>query len=273
MVTTLRFVRRAMLVSMIPGMLSSSAACHDLEAPTDPTPGQLVVHAVLDASVSVQTVIVERARTGVPVGRDGFGGNEAVTGATVTISGPNALEMVGQEQKDPNVPVPPGWYRFNLAAYGTRILPGQTYLLHIRTLKGEDVTGHTTVPIASAVRRDDHLEITTFRRERDTLRLSWPRVAGAAGFQVNVYWRSALYTTFTDTSVMLPGSLRTIDNDPVFLRGTTTLVIASAVDTAYYEYYRVQSDPFAGIAPGRLNGAVGVFGSAVPFLVVGLDIQ
>jgi len=31
------------------------------------------------------------------------------------------------------------------------------------------------------------------------------------------------------------------------------------VDVNYYDYYRSQSDPFAGAAPSHLVGAVGVF--------------
>jgi hypothetical protein len=41
----------------------------------------------------------------------------------------------------------------------------------------------------------------------------------------------------------------------------------------YYDYYRAQSDPFAGAAPSHLVGAIGVFGAVVPLLLTELQVQ
>jgi hypothetical protein len=40
--------------------------------------------------------------------------------------------------------------------------------------------------------------------------------------------------------------------------------MVAAVDTNYYQYYRVPGDPFTPAVPSRLTGGLGVFGSVVP---------
>jgi hypothetical protein len=50
-------------------------------------------------------------------------------------------------------------------------------------------------------------------------------------------------------------------------------VTVSAVDVNYYDYYRAQSDPFAGAPPSHLTGAVGVFGAYVPMLGGQLQVR
>jgi hypothetical protein len=64
-----------------------------------------------------------------------------------------------------------------------------------------------------------------------------------------------------------------VAGDPVFPRGRPVEVLVSAVDMNYYDYYRAQSDPFAGAAPSHLVGAIGVFGAVVPLLLTELQVQ
>jgi hypothetical protein len=257
-------------------LLVLAFACRDLESPIDPGRRQLVVHAVLDASLPVQYVIVERARTGEYSSTEVIE-QEPVLGATVTITGPDGPALTGVESRNAprdDVNFAPAFpvvvYRVSL---DRPLVTGGTYRLSIRTPLGEEVTGTTTIPSVKPFQVSDSVVIRSFFRQQDTLRLSWPHVEGAGGFQVNTYASYTRYVTFSDTAVSLPGLMRTIDNEPVFPHGSNMAVIVSAVDSAYYEYYRVQSDPFAGIPPGRLRGAVGVFGSVVPFLAVGLNVN
>ena len=125
------------------------------------------------------------------------------------------------------------------------------------------MTGTTTIP-GPAHHIQDPSRI--FFRLRDTLRLSWPRVSGAASYEVliRILQLQQEYRVFTDTSFTLAGTALTIDGDEIFRRGLDAAVVVSAVDVNYYDYYRSQSDPFAGSAPSHLTGAVGVFGSIVP---------
>jgi hypothetical protein len=85
--------------------------------------------------------------------------------------------------------------------------------------------------------------------------------------------RTSEYRTFADTSITIPGTQLTVAGDPVFPRGRPVEVLVSAVDMNYYDYYRAQSDPFAGAAPSHLVGAIGVFGAVVPLLLTELQVQ
>src|SRR5947209_3425200 len=73
------------------------AACTSLEAPTTATQPQLVVHAVLDVDAGAQTILVSRARTGQSVITGVISDDEPVSGAVVTVTGPNGVVMIAQE--------------------------------------------------------------------------------------------------------------------------------------------------------------------------------
>jgi hypothetical protein len=81
------------------------------------------------------------------------------------------------------------------------------------------------------------------------------------------------YRFFADTSVALAGTALTIAGDMVFPPGDDVDIIVNAVDANYYDYYRAQSDPFAGPPPAHLTGAVGVFGSIAPVLFGKLKVR
>ena len=258
-----------MLTLRSAGMLVLGAAagtgCVNLESPAPPTPPQLVVHAVLDASADQQFLLLYRARTGQPSSTGSNSHDQPIGGATVTVTAPNGRVMTANELAPDSTPFPPGSYAFTPQRYGVTVATGGTYSLHIRIPSGEVVSGTTTIPVvpASSTRVPPEL----FFRLRDTLRLGWPHVRGTRSYEVVISpYLSSQYRTFFDTTVAVPGTALTVTGDPIFLRGTMNVVV-SAVDENYYDYYRGQSDPFASGTPTHLTGAVGVFGSIAPLLV------
>ena len=162
----------------------------------------------------------------------------------------------------------------------TELVPGGTYTLRVQTPDGEEATGTTTMP---EFQLPNSIAIDTLYRERDTLRLSWGRVPSAARYLVNVQTRfeydsvhvftDLTYTAFTDTSIVIPGTARTLDNERVFVSEIENWVMVSAVDVNYYTYFRPTADPFAGAPPSKLTGAAGVFGSLAPVRVHFLEVR
>lgn len=251
-----------------------AVACLNLEDPAPSTRPQLVVHAVLDVQASQQVILVFRARTGAQAtSLSGITDDQPVSGARVTITMPNGITVTAVESiTDTSFSPAPGAYVFVASRAGVVLSQGGTYALHVRTPLGEDVVGTTTIPQARL--GFTILPSKIFRRLQDTLRLSWPRATGAGSYEVIIRSsRSGEYRTFADTSIAIPGTRLTVDGDPVFPRGIPVEVLVTAVDVNYYDYYRAQSDPFAGAAPSHLVGAVGVFGSVAPLLLTEMQVQ
>jgi hypothetical protein len=229
------------------------------------------VQCVLDAGAGEQFVRVEWT---VPT----FSPTPQVSGATVTIVTPEGFSANAFEETDTlfGEGRPGGvLYRFGLP--GTGLVPGGTYTLHVRTPTGEEASGTTTIPLVSTA----EVPLETFRffdRERDTVRLAWPRVAGVRSYQVAVRSRDqqggnfedffilSTFRQFVDTSVTIAGTARTFENDAVFPIGAIVNIVVVAVDANYYEYFHPTVDPFAGAPPGKLTGAIGVFGSIAPVM-------
>lgn len=243
------------------------AGCTNLEDPAPSQQTRLVVHGMLDTQAGDQTVLIYRARTGRPnlVEGSGVSDDEPVSDAQVSLTGPDGFtspaDRLLTSSGDCCVP---GRYLFATGPGGRRLKPGDSYTLRIRTPTGEEVTGTTTLPQGPTSLAVE--SVHTFLRHFDTLRLSWPRVAGAASYEVIIRQPrfGGEYRAFTDTSFTLAGNALTIAGDEIFVRGEDAEVFVSAVDVNYYDYYRSQSDPFAGAAPSHLTGAVGVFGSIAP---------
>jgi hypothetical protein len=238
-------------------------ACINLEDPAGGNPPRLVVQGVMDLRAPQQTILVFRARTG----SDGWNSadeDEPVDRAEVTITTPQGVTVRSGFGN-------PGQYVFlRLDTASIQLTPGGRYTLHVRTSEGEEVTGTTTIPLAPA----DLVPLSeSFDRTIDTLRLSWPPVAGARSYEVFVRSRVSTYRVYTGTSLVMAGTTLTTGGDPVFPPGTRVRVIVSAVDQNYYDYYSTQSDPFAGPAPGHLTGAVGVFGSIAPIVSLQLTVR
>jgi hypothetical protein len=240
------------------------------EPPTDPLPpseGRLLIQAVLDLGTSVQLISLRRT------GRNIASLDEEVSGANVTITGPDGVAWQAEEIANPGFRR--ANYFVNLHNYvGATLVPGGTYTLRVVTPEGEVATGTTTIPHASPGPFDS-TTVPHFVMTRDTLRLHWPRVAGAKSYQMTIVGRQHFdedvldfvrYSAFADTSITLAGTHETIEHDEVFVPSDTITVLAAAVDENYYTYYHVFIDPFAGAPPSRLVGAIGVFGSVVPLV-------
>ncbi|HZI43559.1 MAG TPA: DUF4249 family protein [Gemmatimonadaceae bacterium] len=260
----------ATFVVSVATMLMAAAACTNFENPTAPGPPQLVVHSILDTRFDKIVVLVARARTGVPRAVRGIGEDDPISDATVTVRAPNGTVMVVRNDIAPGATYGPGIYALNPSDSGVRLSDGGTYALHILTKTGEEVSGTTTIPEPPALQQ---LAQRLFLRARDTLRLSWPQIAGARSYEFVIgYQDDVYYRVFTDTNLSLPGTAVTILGDPVFPGGPSQFFV-EAVDVNYYDYYRMESDPFAGAAPSHLTGAVGVFGSITPILFGELNVR
>jgi hypothetical protein len=239
--------------------------CIDLEKPTPPTQSQLVVHAVLDARVSLQTILIARSRGGAQQTAAGsVSDDEPVSGATVTVTAPNGAVMIATEgQANSPLSGTLGTYFYTPSQSGVALAGGGTYRLFVRTPDGEEATGTTTIPLPPTG-GPTTLPSSSFSRQNDTLRLRWPSADGARSYELLIRSRPAgEYRIFTDTVAAVPGTTLTINGDTLFPIGGRVTILVSAVDANYYDYYRAQSDPFAGAAPSHLQGAVGVFGSVV----------
>ena len=251
------------------------AGCRSLEDPAPSQQTRLVVHGVLNRRASDQTVLIYRARTGLPglVEGSGVSDDEPVADAQVSLTAPDGTTFtdwrLGYRSGQCCVP---GTYLFPRPPDGPPMTPGGTYTLRIRTPSGEEVSGTTTMPGPAAFTQEPR---HFFFRARDTLRLSWPSVPGAASYEVVIRLPrfGNEYRAFADSSFLLAGTALTIAGDEIFARGEDADVIVSAVDVNYYDYYRSQSDPFAGAARSHLSGAVGVFGSIVPIYSTELAVR
>jgi hypothetical protein len=249
--------------------------CVNLEDPAPSQTTRLVVHGILDTQSSRQTVLVYRARTGLPsaVEDDGISEDEPIANAQVSITDPDGTTwFAGRFLTQSGECCIPGIYIFPRSPTGGLVVtPGGTYTLRIRTPAGEEVTGTTTVPRAAPVATNSPI---IFFPRRDTLRLAWPRVPGAASYEVLILSHfDREYRAFADSSFTLAGTALTLAGDEIFSSGDDAVVVVSAVDANYYDYYRSQSDPFAGAAPSHLTGAMGVFGSIEPILQMQLRIR
>lgn len=213
----------------------------------------IVIHAVLNPAAAEQQVVVQRTSSGRTFGT-------AERGATITLRRPDGTTVVA-----PEPPVDTSFYFPQPTVYKLAagpLIPGQPYLLHAVLRTGETVDGETIIPRTSPTAV---VTSATLNLQTDSLRLAWPRVAGAKAYEVRVRSNRGTYIVFADTSIVLPGS-GTIGR-PIFFAGEEHEVVVSAVDDNYYQYYRLDSDPFTGTAlPTSLLGAQGVFGSLVPIL-------
>jgi hypothetical protein len=147
------------------------------------------------------------------------------------------------------------------------------------------VTGETTIPLATPAPTP---ALASFQRLRDTVRLSWEPVAGAAAYEGQVWnegvvkvieehyafydFRMLRYSAFLDSALTLAGTARHFDDD-IFFPNNTAAVVVYAVDPNYYAYYRSIGDLFAGAMPSRLAGGLGVFGSMVPIAQLRLSVK
>ena len=256
----------------MPGRLGYAAClafvlsgCDIPETPLAPQPRQLLVHAALDAGSSRQVITIEWSDESTIA---------PAFAAAITVTGPFGEVYTAAAESGPN-------NREIYVITSMLTLPGEEYMLRVE-LGSTLVTGTTTMPQATPV-RCCAISALAFSRSKDTLRLAWPRVPGAKAYHVSVQNEfldagqvvdyGTYYSTFADTSIALAGTLKTLEQDAVFLEGAIATVLVSAVDENFYTYYHAQVDPFAGAPASRLTGGLGVFGSIVPIAYRRLGVQ
>ena len=256
-----------------------SIGCTFPEKQIAPGERHLVVHAVLDLGTRDQ-----RIRLGYTDGAV-IGAQAGLPQASITT--PDGVQMFAVPDSQPGffgdtILRPNGVYHIPLDAYGVTLVPGATYTLHVHMPAGDDASGTTTIPQASAVAVPIAAE--PFDRLRDSVRLSWPPVSGAESYEILVMRDSTLapypqsanlkYDAFTTRALTFAGTAHPpFDDSDMFEPQFQTIVLVSAVDINYYQYYRVLSDPLSGAAPSHLTGALGVFGSVVPIVARRLDVK
>src|SRR3954468_5698500 len=117
------------------------AGCRSLEDPASAQETRLIVHGVLDPHTGDQTVLVYRARTGLPkaIEAHGVSDDEPVAEAQVSIVDPNGAKWVaGRFGDQSGACCIPGIYVFQRAPLGgLEVTPGGTYTLRIQTPAAE----------------------------------------------------------------------------------------------------------------------------------------
>jgi hypothetical protein len=251
---------------------------------------QVVVHAVLDPGGTDQQVLVERTLTGTIDVRDNqrfdaddpinSGGGIPIGDCQVTVTGPDGV-FVAVEVTPPGRPAGYHSGRYLLTApgrpLGARIplRPGARYELRVQTPDGHVVTGSTVIPNAVAFVPGSRLD--PFNRDHDSLRLRWNGVPAARSYLLRADTPFGPFLLFSDsTNLTLHGDLRNYfaaSLEHVFIPGFRQRVTIAAVDTNYFDYYRSRNDPFTGSGIiNRLEGGIGLFGSAVSIAARTLDV-
>ncbi len=244
---------------------AATTACIET-TPVSPELNTLVVHAVLDPSVRRQHIVVQTTTGAVAAQRQ-------VTGAVVTIATPDGRTLAAVERRDTTAvvfgyggrirsPAVTTIYELDVGAAG--LIPGGTYQLRVVAPDGRTVTGRTTIP--NTLPSTTPWPTQTIDRDRDTVSVHWSRVAGARGYQIFIQSGVAISSLFaTDTAVVLPGSMKLLESGAaVFERRLTNLLVVTAVDENFFDYYHRTVD-FATVTGlvMHLEGGIGVFGSVV----------
>lgn len=247
---------------------------------------RVVVHAVLNPTSGVQTILVERTVQSIARNPGETPQFEPIGNARVVIYGPRADSAVATRAGGTGVSI--GTYRVSSititdGSAGTvqpnvlRIRPGERYRLRVETTIGVAV-GETTIPVSGTVdgaRR-------TFNLDRDTLRASVANVRNAAGFYLRHETTRAVherYVTTLDDALVRPLS-DAEDTDWSFsfadesiYPGLAQRFTVVAVDSNYFRYYVASFDPFGDDTRGNtLTGGVGLFGSVAPVMSKVLDL-
>ena len=259
--------------------LSLVGGCLD-HTPLGPGADVVLVHAVLNPTRSVQHVDVRHSTTNYPSYTAGL----PVHGATVTLTAPDGTVHVAPEVLTPGNPLDTlnivARYDVDLGVLTT----GTPYHLRVVTADGTITDGDAIVPAAPP---PQFLAERRFDPAKDTLRFAWPRAAGARAYEVRIipqldstnviftdssgraYYNLYAYGDFlayVDTSVVIPGTASQ-QGQPVFQTGGHYVVIVSAVDNHYYDYFSHESDPYTDTPLlSSLRGGIGVFGAVVPIV-------
>jgi hypothetical protein len=233
------------------------------------TQPSIVVHAVLNADLVSQLILVERTLTGaIPVHDSIFNaadpivsdGGIPVTGAKVEIIDSAGVVWTAVEDR---LTRGAGVYR---VGFQSGLKRGTRYQLHIVTAEGEQVTAFTRIP--SPESSSTGALSRTFNRDRDSMVVEWKRVTNARAYALRVESPFGPFFLFTDSlRFKMTGGLRNLFANGlprVFIPGFRQDLLVAAVDSNFFDYYRTNNDPFTGSGIiSRLNGALGLFGSMV----------
>jgi hypothetical protein len=239
---------------------AAASACVETTSVT-PDANTLIVHAVLDPGVQHQLIIVQTTTGAVQAQRE-------LPRAVVTIATPDGRTLTAVERHDTAVVnrvvlFPKVNTIYDVDVGGAGLIPGGTYQLRVVGPDGRTVTGRTTIP--NAVPSTTTAPAQTIDRDRDTVSLQWSRVVGARAYQVFVSSSAGTFSVFADTSVVLPGNTKGLENgEDAFERRLTHQLAVIAVDENYFDYYHRTSDftTATGLVM-HLDGGIGVFGSVV----------
>ena len=229
-----------------------------------PTADEIVVQAVLDVDAREQTILVDHT-----LGT--LSGERPVTGAIVTITGPDGRVLTARESADSALYTKPPWdsimvpvgYRINLDEYGVILSAGETYRLRVVTPAGDTVTGSTIIPVTSRLASLPRTVDTV--RAGASFRVGWEPALSARTFELHITTTAPSYTTFLDSAITLSArqAAPVIDLSVAALfSGYLNTVNVLAVDRNYYDYYRRNGQGLIAAAPiSHLTGGVGLFGS------------
>jgi hypothetical protein len=255
-------------------VLAATACTFDRQVIAVPV-SQVVVHGVLDPGDTLVDVLVERTLTGtITVPRQprydildpiNTSGGVPARGAQVSITGPAGVTP-GLEVRYPGKPATYGAGRYVFRRLVVQ--PGGKYTLNIRTADGIVVTGSTLVPMFTPDLSAPVPFGGLFRRDLDTLDVTWSSVPNARTYGLRVESPFGAFQLFSDsTHVRLAGNLRNLFAEQlprVFIPGFQQVATVYAADTNFFDYYRSRNDPFTGSGIiNRLEGGIGLFGSTV----------
>jgi hypothetical protein len=285
------------------------SACTIADVTVAPGDDRLVVEAVLRTDTRGQFILLHRGvRSGVAEGE---------VDATVVVTRGDGVSIPFYETADPCYAIDSAYLQAedpvdirgtcyaSPRSLGNWVVPGATYDLSVRTLRGEEARGRTTVPGAFTLRG-----VSVSRLEHEPalpctlppltpLPLTWTQAAGAWGYiaPLRIWGLSrVLPDTFNapdplqlvgvsvsaaDTSLVLPGEFGVFDRfdyDQNLLRllqtglpaGTTARVVVAAGDRNYINGVRGGSfNPSGPIRISSIVGdGVGVFGSLAPLTTI-----
>jgi hypothetical protein len=224
---------------------------------------QIVVHAVLNPSLSSQTILLEESRTGKSSPDLAFDPNNPIvtsrgipiSGAIVQLADTDGIVRTGTETRIANSAT--GIYVIS----GT-VRPGMRYTLSVSAI-GKTVTGSTTIPRASP---PTAVPVVPFNRDSQSVSLPIRDVDLARAYWLRIEAPASPFSVFTtDREVAVSGDTRNLlTNDllRVFFPGFQQIMTVAAADTNLYDYYRSANDPFSGTGLiNHLQGGLGVFGS------------
>jgi hypothetical protein len=248
------------------------SGCTLREVLTAPSSGPvLVVEGVINATDSVQTVLVQRSELGGPTSGE--------FGATVVITDldPHGCATPTVQLDEPIAGLA-GTYKTSTLC---PLTAGDRLTLRVTTQDGAMVTGATQVPGIGNV----HVRIAGTTASLPGTMLTMDRTSDSMFVNAGLTVARALlveavrvtagedptFSVATDTAAMtIPGNLvdPTGHGRTIFHAGCYYALTVAAMDTNYFDFVRSSTNPLTGQGfINHLNGAIGVFGSvaSVPF--------